>query len=243
MLLALGAAAAGAGCAPDPPPGTAAVPVAVTAAAVASDPSGGGASGTTGHILTEARGFVFRARNAACLSVGTAFAVTDGSASVVTNRHVAAGATQLDLSTWDGRDFTAQVAGHADDEDLAVLLASPPRPGSAPLAAADPLAGAPVYVAGYPLGNQLTVTSGRVLGTVAGAQVGLGGPVMEISNPIQHGNSGSPVLDSSGNVVGVVFALDTASGDGLAMPVSELRALLSGSALDPAPLPCAPVSP
>ena len=224
-------------CAAPPPPGDKVVAVAVTAAPVRvqAPPS----PDTDNAVLQIARQFVFRVRNAPCLATGTAFAA-DGE--LVTNRHVAAGATSLDLATWDGQDFTAQVAGHGDRADMNLLDGVPPQDSYATLASADPRPGTSVWVAGYPLGDQLSVVSGKVLGVLPGGPFGFDAPVLEISDPVQHGNSGSPLLDESGHVVGVVFALDTVTKDGLAMPVSSLSALLHGNGGDSSPLPCADLS-
>ena len=195
-----------------PPPETAAPIATVPALSSAQD------------ALSEARRFVFRVRNSACLATGTAFAY---SGTIVTNRHVAAGAQQLDLATWNGSDFSAAVAGHGTSADLARLIATPPGPGYTPVAAgADPAIGARVYVTGYPEGDQLTVTAGSVLGTTSGGDLGVSGPVLVISDRVQPGNSGSPLLDAAGRVVGVVFALETGTGHGLAMPLSTLRSFL-----------------
>lgn len=234
--LAAGALVLG-GCASPPPRGDKVVAVNVTAAPVqaAAAPS----SASDGSILQSARQFVFRARNENCLETGTAFSANGD---IVTNRHVAAGAAGMDLATWDGQDFSAQVSEHDDAEDLALLDGVPPEDTYATLASADPKPGTPVWVAGYPLGDQLTVSSGKVLGEIPGTPFGLGAPVLEINDPIQHGNSGSPLLDSSGEVVGVVFAMDTQNHDGLAMPVSSLKALLENGRGDSSPIPCVDLS-
>lgn len=181
---------------------------------------------------------MFRVRNGPCLATGTAFAY---GGTIVTNRHVAAGASDLDLATWAGTDFMAQVTGHSQTSDLARLAAAPPT-GSSPLSAPagpKPGVGAQVFVAGYPEGDQLSVLSGTVLGTKTDPSSGVDGPILEISNRVEPGNSGSPLLDSHGQVVGVVFALDRSSGDGLAMPLGALSAFLAGRA-SAAPLPCTP---
>lgn len=214
-----------AGCGPPPPSGAATdLPPPETAAPVATVP----ALSSSQDALSEARRFVFRVRNAACLATGTAFAY---SGTIVTNRHVAAGARQLDLATWNGDDFSASVGGHGASADLARLDASPPGAGYTPPAAgSDPAVGARVYVTGYPEGDQLTVTSGTVLGTTSGTDLGVSGPVLVISDRVQPGNSGSPLLDAAGRVVGVVFALETGTGHGLAMPLSTLRSFLAGGA-------------
>lgn len=222
-----------AACSTPPPRGDAVKPVSVTAAPaqLASAPSS-----ADSRILQLARSFVFRVRNEACDVIGTAFSAD---ATMVTNRHIAAGATSLDLATWDGSDFTGTVSVHADHQDLALVDAIPPGYAFATLAASDPPVGTPVWVAGYPLGDQLTVTDGKVTGTEAGAPFGLSGNLLDISNHVEHGNSGSPLLDANGDVVGVVFAMKVANHQGLAIPVSGLEKFQTGGAGDPSPIPCA----
>lgn len=233
LLLLLGAGSAVLAACASPPPGSARTVAAdVTALPVVTAPPLSGNQA----MLEAGRQFVFRVRNSACLETGTAFSA---GGQIVTNRHVAAGASQLDMATWDGSDFKAQVSVHSDAADLALVDGIPPNETFATLATADPAAGEAVWVVGYPLGNQLSVSDGKVLRVLAGAPFGIAGPVLELSNRVQPGNSGSPVLDSSGDVVGVAFATEVANGDGLAIPVSALHGLFTSGSGDPAPLPCA----
>lgn len=231
-VLAGAVAVVGAACGPPPPTGPAAQPVPpLTAAPIVTVP----ALTSAQDALAEARRFVYRVRNEACLATGTAFSY-DGT--IVTNRHVAAGTSRLDLATWNGQDFTATVGGHGVAGDLARVTASPPGAPYSPAAGpADPAVGDRVFVTGYPEGNQLTVTSGSVLGTTTAPALGVSGPVLVISDRVEPGNSGSPLLDSSGQVVGVVFALETGTGYGLAMPLATLTSFLAGPP-STAPLPC-----
>lgn len=230
--LATIAALSATACAAPPPAGDKVIPVDVTAASVAPPPAS--STSPLGVVTADARQWVFRVRSDACDELGTAFAA-DGE--IITNRHVAAGAQTLDLATWDGQDFTGQVAVHSDTEDLALIDSISPTNSYGTLASSDPSVGTPVWVAGYPEGNQLTITAGKILAVLPGAPYeGLAGNVFEISNKVEHGNSGSPLLDSSGQVVGVVYYL-LPNGDALAMPVSELEAMLQGS-LDSSTLEC-----
>jgi S1-C subfamily serine protease len=90
--------------------------------------------------------------------------------------------------------------------------------------------------------SRLTVTSGKVLAILPAAPYeGLAGKVLEISNKTEHGNSGSPLLDSAGEVVGVVYYLRP-NGDALAMPVSSLKGLLQDQSTDSSPLECVDLS-
>lgn len=189
------------------------------------------------QVLSDARGFVFRVRNQDCLSTGTAFTFAGR---VVTNRHVAAGAAHLQLASWDGQDFSASVAGHSSDADLAVLnpgIGYPPATAGA--AGSDPTVGEKVFATGYPEGDQLTVSAGTVTGSETGADLGVSGEVILFNAEVQPGNSGSPLLDGGGRVVGVVFAKDTSNGEGLAIPVSTLEEFLGASPAR-SRLPCAP---
>jgi S1-C subfamily serine protease len=182
-----------------------------------------GTGNTTTRLLNEARGFVYRVRTVACLGTGTSFAVNGV---IVTNRHVASGSTSLQLATWDGNDFTESVSALSTSADLA-LLTGTSGPTHVVLAAADPAAGTSVWVTGYPEGNQLSSLPGVITDYVSGGFYGEPSRIMEISNAIEPGNSGSPVLNAAGQVVGVVFAISHLDGAGLAIPVTTLRSFLS----------------
>ncbi len=182
--------------------------------------SGGSAVPSDQQMLDVARRFVLRVRNVDCDLLGTAFVATSY---LLTNRHVAAGATSVELSTWDGQDFTTSVLGHGGDLDLAQLDPTVLKDVSpALIGGPEPVPGDLVYVAGYPEGDQLTVSSGSVLGTIPGSQVGMTGQILVMSNQVEPGNSGSPVLNTEGQVVAVVFGLSVKTHDAFAIPVSSL---------------------
>jgi S1-C subfamily serine protease len=190
------------------------------AATNATGPTGS----TSSRLLAEARTFSYRVRNTACLDTGSSFATKDG---VITNRHVAIGSSSVDLSTWNGDDFDATVGSISEEPgaDLAVLSG---RSGGG-LAALDTKhipAGTSVWAAGYPEGDQLSLSSGIVLDYASGSAYGEPEQVMELTNAVKPGNSGSPLLDSEGQVVGVVFALNTVTGNGVAIPASTLEQFL-----------------
>jgi S1-C subfamily serine protease len=135
----------------------------------------------------------------------------------------------VQLSTWEGTDFNATVSATSSGPDLAELGRSdvPSGTTAAPLASADPVVGSAVWVAGYPEGDQLTVVPGEVIDYISGAALGIPNDVMEISDVVKPGNSGSALVDSTGTVVGVVFATRVSNGEGLAIPVSELSSFLA----------------
>ena len=139
-------------------------------------------------------------------SNGSGFVVgRDGE--IVTNHHVVDGCAKVTVSR-AGESRDAGVRAMDADNDLA-LLQAPLAAGTAATFSRSPRArlGEAVTVAGYPLqgllSNQLNVTSGNV-----SALASLGDDVkrLQITAPVQPGNSGGPLLDAAGNVVGVVVS-------------------------------------
>ncbi|NKY40152.1 trypsin-like peptidase domain-containing protein [Cellulomonas septica] len=166
-----------------------------------------------------------RIRNIGCGSVSTGSGFAIDANTLVTNRHVVADSSALQLSTYDGRDVGATAASTAGLADLAIVRTAEPLPAAPELADADPVPGDAVTVVGYPLGQRLTITTGAVLGaTTDPLNVNLG-EVLVTDAPVEPGSSGSAVLDTDGRVVGVVYAKD-AEGHSFVVPVSTLRAML-----------------
>lgn len=178
-----------------------------------------------------------RIRARSCFGVGTGsgFAITDQV--LVTNRHVVEGADLLQVSTWDGQTLDVAISGVAMTEDLALVLVRGQLPVSLELHAR-PRLGDEVVAVGYPLGGELTFSHGRVLGEDSIDAFGRQTPVVRMSNTIQPGNSGGPLLDEEGRVVGVVFAVDTRTGDGLAIPVEMLKQTIQEAGFFENPSPC-----
>lgn len=105
--------------------------------------------------------------------------------------------------------------------DAAMLVARPLRidPG-------DLDAGSGVLVAGHPGGEGLSVVDGTVTGYADAGAWGVGGTrVLLIDAPVGGGFSGGPVLNPSGDVVGMVVGRDRTTGLSVAVPGSELRAV------------------
>lgn len=185
-------------------------------------------------VRRRAEAVTVRVRSLGCeaLGVGSGFVLPGGV--VVTNRHVLEQPRQVTVSTWDGRQLEAEVTGVALDSDLALLRIA--DAGDLPVATirTEPVApGEPVMVVGYPGGGPAVVTSGTVVGTVAGELLGEPADVIRVDAPIQQGNSGGPVLDAEGQVVGVAFAVEVARGTGLALPVATLLERLDAGVLVP----------
>jgi S1-C subfamily serine protease len=164
--------------------------------------------------------------------LGSGF-VYDGEGRIVTNQHVVANASMVEVQFNRGDWRTAEVIGTDAYSDLAVLEVNDTPDYAEPLElqTREPEAGQPVGALGSPLGLEATVTDGIVSGTnrslPAGAQQG---PQFTIPNTIQTtaainpGNSGGPLVDCEGRVLGVNTAtLSGTENTGFAVPASRLE--------------------
>ncbi|WP_137127720.1 S1C family serine protease [Roseomonas sp. HF4] len=138
-------------------------------------------------------------------STGTGFVV--GASAVLTNQHVVDGCQRVQVRTAEGRMLDARVPAADARRDLALLRVEG-DPGPVLAFRSNPVRrGEGVVTYGFPLAGLLssgpTLTTGEV-----SALSGLGdNPTQfQISAPVQQGNSGGPLLDRQGNVVGVVVS-------------------------------------
>lgn len=158
--------------------------------------------------------------------------IVSSSGVIVTNSHVVRDA-RLSVRLWDGSAFPATLSARNARRDLAVLKIATVNLTPATLANSDDLrVGELVIAVGNPLGFMGAVTSGIV--HAIGRRPGLG-PAKWIQAEVQlaPGNSGGPLADARGNVVGVNSMM--VEGLGLAVPSNAANRLLAGD-LQTAPL-------
>ena len=150
---------------------------------------------------------------------------------VLTNAHLTR--DPVTLVTRCGSDLLAvdRVVLADDGTDVAVVVTTGPSLLPVELAAHDPQRGDRVLLAGYPQG-QLALTEGHITGEVEHD----GGLVLQFSPEPEVGQSGSPLLDADGRIVGLAFAQEVTGGQGLAFPASRLRALLERFRADHVPI-------
>ncbi len=168
-------------------------------------------------------------------SLGSGF-VIDKAGHIVTNYHVISGATRIQVS-FSGQDqINATVVGSDPSTDIAVLKIDTHSRALTPLPLGDSdtvSVGDSVYAIGNPFGFTRTLTAGVVSALqrqiVAPNSLEIDG-VIQTDAAINHGNSGGPLLDAEGRVIGVTSQISTGTtgeqgniGIGFAIPVNTVR--------------------
>jgi serine protease Do len=157
------------------------------------------------------------------IALGSGFIISpDGY--ILTNNHMVDGAEKVNVELADGRKFTAEITGTDPDSDIAVIKIDADNLPSLELADSDKLeVGEWVIAIGNPLGFTRTVTAGIV--SAKGRSVGLENieNFIQTDAAINRGNSGGPLLNLEGKVVGMNTAIYGATGNigiGFAIPAN-----------------------
>jgi putative serine protease PepD len=165
-------------------------------------------------------------------SSGSGF-VVDGEGHVVTNQHVVGNAENVTVRFHDGTEAQARVVGSDPSTDIALVeLANVPADVSPlPLGSSASLeVGDPVIALGSPFGLEGTVTAGIVSGLDRQIQAPDGftiDGVIQTDAALNSGNSGGPLIDSDGRVVGVNSQIESRTGGnvgiGYAVPIDTAK--------------------
>lgn len=200
---------------------------------------------SSSDLVRDARSSVVKVRGRAssCARTleGTGFVVAPHR--VMTNAHVVAGTDKISLEIGRG-EFDADVVHYDPSTDLAVLSVPDLDAHALPLARGPADSGDDVIALGYPLDGPYTASPGRVR-----ERINLRGPdiyesntvvrdVYTVRGKVQSGNSGGPLVDPQGNVVGVVFGAAVDNPDtGFALTSDEVADEVAAAAGESQPVP------
>ena len=169
------------------------------------------------------------------VALGTGFLIESHGVFVITNDHVAAAATELLVVLPDGSVVPAKLVGRDPRLDIALLSVDVPRLQPLPLGDSDDLrVGEWLVVLGDAFGDEVTASAGIVSATgreaagslVPGRAMGFR-TFLQTDARIHRGNSGGPVLDSAGQVVGVALATGDHPGEtSFAIPINRVREIV-----------------
>ena len=164
--------------------------------------------------------------------------VYDKRGDIVTNQHVVDGATSINVQFWNGKTYKAKLVGSDPSTDLAVVrVADAPTSMLHSLTFGDSSSvqvGDAVIAIGSPFGLAETVTSG----IVSALHRSMDAPndytipdSIQTDAPINHGNSGGPLIDADGRVIGVNAQIQSDSGGsdgvGFAIPSNTVSSVVA----------------
>jgi len=164
-------------------------------------------------------------------SLGSGF-IIDPSGYIVTNNHVIEDSDQITVALQDGTQMAAKVVGRDTKTDLALLKVTPKKPLPATKFGDSDKArvGDWVIAIGDPFGIGSTVTAGIVSARNRNINAGPYDDFIQTDAPINKGNSGGPLFDMDGNVVGINSAIFSPSGGsvgiGFAIPANLAREVI-----------------
>ena len=162
---------------------------------------------------------------------GSGFFIS-GDGYAVTNNHVVDGADKVEVTTDDGKTYTAKVIGTDPRTDVALIKVEGRNDFPfAKLSDSKPRIGDWVLAVGNPFGLGGTVTAGIV--SASGRDIGNGpyDDFIQIDAPVNKGNSGGPAFDVSGEVMGVNTAIYSPSGGSVgiafSIPASTVKSVIA----------------
>ena len=185
------------------------------------------------HIMTKASagdGFFSLAEPAEGSGSGS---LLDQEGHVLTNFHVVEGANEIRVTLADGQTYDAGLVGRDPANDIAVLRIEAPRESLVPVELGDSSGlrvGQRVFAIGNPFGLERTLTVGtlsslnRRLPSRTGRDMK---SIIQVDAALNRGNSGGPLLNSHGQLIGMNTAIASSTGEntgvGFAIPVNTIK--------------------
>lgn len=159
--------------------------------------------------------------------------ILDQQGHILTNYHVVEGAQEIRVTLHNGNSYEAGLVGYDPPNDMAVLRISAPAEDLVPIQVGDSSrlkVGQIVYAIGNPFGLERTMTTGiisslnRSLPTRAGRTMK---SIIQIDAALNRGNSGGPLLDTRGRLIGMNTAIASSTGEntgvGFAIPIDAVK--------------------
>ena len=169
------------------------------------------------------------------VSTGTAWPTSSGYA--VTNHHVVSGKQSIVLVNSKGEEIPATVVASDELHDIALLSVGDPArlPSALPLACASAQLGSSVFTIGFPRVDVMGTTPKLSLGIISGINGLYDDPASyQISVTVQPGNSGGPLLNMQGEVVGLITSMlgTIESADGKTQPIPNINYALKAARIE-----------
>ncbi len=162
--------------------------------------------------------------------------VLDNRGMILTNHHVIDGAKEISVSLFNGLAYSAVLVGQDPDTDIAILKIDAPADQLIPLpwGTAQPLrVGQKIYAIGNPFGLERTMSTGMISSLnrqIPSRAKRTMRALIQIDADLNQGNSGGPLLNTRGQLIGMNTAIMSSSGDssgvGFAIPVSTLERIV-----------------
>lgn len=159
--------------------------------------------------------------------------VLDKAGHILTNQHVVDGAREVMVTLHDGNSYEARLVGQDPVSDIAVLKIDAPAETLFPLSIGDSSrlrVGQKIYAIGNPFGLERTMTTGIIssLNRSLPSRTGrLMKQIIQLDAALNRGNSGGPLLNSRGELIGVNTAIASSTGEntgvGFAIPANTVR--------------------
>jgi S1-C subfamily serine protease len=144
--------------------------------------------------------------------------VINAAGQILTARHVVADAQSIDVTFADGTKATAHVVSQQPENDIAVLAADQPPETIVPaVIGGGAQVGDAAFAVGHPLGLIASLSAGVISGLNRSIPVGDGTTMqglIQFDAAVNPGNSGGPLLNRNGHVIGIVTSLANPSGQG-----------------------------
>jgi serine protease Do len=158
--------------------------------------------------------------------------IIDGAGYIVTNNHVIDGADKIVVTLQDGRKLDATLVGHDSKTDLALVKVSGGSLPHVSFGDSDHArVGDWVLAIGNPFGLGGTATAGIISARGRDIQSGPYDDYLQLDAPINFGNSGGPVFNVNGDVIGITTAIFSPNGGnigiGFAIPANQAKTVIS----------------